>query len=423
METTEIRQERVVIVGVDLGQRDFNIIESMKELSELVIAAGGLVVGETIQNREKVNAKTYIGKGKVEEVATLVLLTEADTVVFNEELTGSQMRNLEEVIQCKIIDRTNLILDIFASRATSKEGLLQVELAQLKYRLPRLVGYSTHLSRLGGGIGTKGPGEQKLELDRRHILKDIHRIESELKKLEENRTLNRKQRLKSHLPIVSLVGYTNAGKSTIMNGILKLSNDDKFVYAEDMLFATLDTSMRRTKLNNNLSILLTDTVGFVSKLPTHLIAAFKGTLEEITFSDCIVHVIDASNPHLDIQVNTTKKILSDLGVADIPMVTVFNKMDLIEHDDLATMNQNYKQRIYISAKNPADIDLLLDVVEDALAPKFRKVVLKLPFSDMNLMDYFASNYDVGTIEYDEEGAVFTVVLSTSDLERFKKYRT
>ena len=261
----------------------------------------------------------------------------SNLVVFNDELSGAQIRNLENIIDRKIVDRTNLILDIFANRASSREGKLQVKLAQLNYRLPRLVGFRDYLSREGGGIGTRGPGEQKLETDRRHILREIDNIERALKNAEKARSIKRKRRENSNLPIVALVGYTNAGKSTLLNRIIEMAsenNEIKKVFVYDMLFATLDTSLRRAKLPNGQPFLITDTVGFVSKLPTHLVEAFKGTLEEVKYADLLIHVVDASNSDLDIQIKTTYNILKELEVLDKPIITVFNKMDRANVSDL-----------------------------------------------------------------------------------------
>ena len=278
MKEENINMEKVLIIGVELNNDVTPIENSLDELEELVNAAGGLVVARLSQKMNAINAAHFIGKGKAEEIKNYCDELDITTVVFNDELSGAQLRNLEKMINKKIVDRTNLILDIFANRASSKEGKLQVKLAQLKYRLPRLVGFSDYLSRTGGGIGTRGPGEQKLETDRRHILREIDNIEKELRIVEKNRSVKRKRREDSNLPIVALVGYTNAGKSTLLNKIIELNDDSeetKQVFVKDMLFATLDTSLRRGKLPNGQAFLLTDTVGFVSKLPTKLIEAFK----------------------------------------------------------------------------------------------------------------------------------------------------
>src|SRR5690554_2533859 len=326
----ENSMEKVLIVGVELDNDEFEIEDSLDELEELVKAAGGYVEARITQKKDRINAALFVGKGKAEEIRDYCEQLDIDTVVFNNELTGAQLRNLEGIIDRKIIDRTTLILDIFALRAASKEGKLQVKLAQMKYRLPRLIGMRDYLSREGAGIGTRGPGEQKLETDRRHILREINNIEKQLKEVESIREVKRKKRMSSNMPMVAMVGYTNAGKSTLTNTLMvhdNLDEDFKKVYVEDMLFATLDTSHRISKLPNGQEFLLSDTVGFVSKLPTKLVEAFKGTLEEVKYADLLLHVIDASNKDLDIQINTTMDLLKDLETVDKPIVTVFNKMD------------------------------------------------------------------------------------------------
>ena len=360
--------EKVIIVGVSQEKNKQDFIDSMDELEELVKASEGLVVYRVTQHRTKIDPKTFIGIGKAYEISDLANEYEATTIIFNDELSGSQMRNLEEIINKKILDRSTLILDIFATRASTKESKLQVKLAQLQYRLPRLAGYSNHLSRLGGGIGTRGPGEQKLEIDRRIIQRDISNIKKQLIEASKNREINRQQRLKSELPIISLVGYTNAGKSTLMNQILKNNkvNDDKHVFEKDMLFATLNTSLRVAHFQNKLPFLLTDTVGFVSKLPTFLIESFKSTLEEITYSDLILIVVDASNKNLELQLNTTHQIIKELKSQDIPTLTVFNKMDQVNDEQRLKLMPYFKDTFFMSALNPQDVTNLLETMQGML---------------------------------------------------------
>ena len=310
-----IKKEKynAILVGI---QRDEDISYSMEELEGLAKAAGADVLGHMIQNMEKPNTATLIGKGKVEELARMIESMEADMVIFNEELSGMQLRNLEEATGVRVIDRTILILDIFALRAVSKEGKLQVELAQLKYRLPRLTGFGKSLSRLGGGIGTRGPGEKKLETDRRHIERRMNDIKSELSQLKSTRNTQRARREKNHIPVVALVGYTNSGKSAIMNRILSMSGKaDKNVFEENMLFATLDTQQRSVDMENGHKFILIDTVGFVSKLPHSLIEAFKATLEEVTYADLLLHVVDSSYDNHDFHIEVTDKVMKEVGQA------------------------------------------------------------------------------------------------------------
>lgn len=302
-----LREDRynAILVGV---QRDEDISYSMEELEGLAEAAGARVLGTMIQNMERPNTATLIGKGKVEELKELADSMEADMIIFNDELTGMQLRNLEDTIGIRIIDRTILILDIFATRATSREGKLQVELAQLKYRMPRLTGFGKSLSRLGGGIGTRGPGEKKLETDRRHIQRRVTDIKDELTHLKNTRSVQRARREKSSIPVVALVGYTNSGKSAIMNRILSdVQKADKTVLEKDMLFATLDVQQRNVTLESGREFILIDTVGFVSRLPHSLIEAFKATLEEVTYADLLLHVVDASYENYDFHIKSPKK--------------------------------------------------------------------------------------------------------------------
>lgn len=416
--------ERVLLVGVELQNDIIDIDISMDELEELVKAAGGITVSRVIQKIDSINSAFFIGKGKAEEIKIYCEELDITTVVFNDELSGAQLRNLEEKIDKKIVDRTNLILDIFANRATSREGKLQVKLAQMKYRLPRLIGFRDYLSREGGGIGTRGPGEQKLETDRRHILREINNIEKQLKEVEQIRSIKRKKREESNLPIIALVGYTNAGKSTLLNRLMEFDDEqseEKFVYVEDMLFATLDTSLRRSKLNNGQSFLITDTVGFVSKLPTHLVAAFKGTLEEVKYADLLLHVVDASNKDLDIQIKTTFDILKDLDVLDKPLITVFNKMDKVDISNVLYDINYVKTKIFISAKNEINLEELLKLIEEELPQEFKRVSLRIPYDRQSILNYFMTNYDVEIIDHKEDGTYIELTINSIDYEKYKDY--
>ncbi|KNF09252.1 GTP-binding protein HflX [Gottschalkia purinilytica] len=419
----EKKEERVLIVGVDTNKKyEINIESSMKELAELVKAAEGVVEASIIQNRESIDSAYYIGTGKAQEIAIYCEELNIDTVVFNNELTGAQIRNLEEIINRKIIDRTSLILDIFAKRATSKEGKLQVELAQLKYRLPRLIGYRNYLSRAGAGIGTRGPGEQKLEIDRRHILSRINDIERQLKELTNVRKIKRKKRENSNIPIVALVGYTNAGKSTLLNSIIREDNEyheDKEVFAYDMLFATLETTLRKSMLPNGQDFLITDTVGFVSKLPTRLVEAFKGTLEEVKYADLLLHVIDVTNEDINIQVKTTMSILKDLDVLDKPIITVFNKVDI---DNNYSLEYDIKEpKVFISAKTGHNLDRLLKMIQENLPNKYYKVDILVPYDKGELMSYLFDNTKVEKCEYVEKGTLVTTTLDSIDFNRYNEY--
>ena len=420
----ENNRERVLIVGVDLESDLIDIENSLDELEELVKAANGIVISRLIQKKDNINPAYFIGKGKAEEIKNYCEELNISTVVFNDELSGAQLRNLEKIIDKKIVDRTNLILDIFASRAKSKEGKLQVKLAQLKYRLPRLIGFRDYLSREGGGIGTRGPGEQKLETDRRHILREINNIEKQLKEIERVRDIKRKRRRESNLPIVALVGYTNAGKSTLLNKIIELNvehDEAKEVYVEDMLFATLDTSLRRGKLPNGQAFLLTDTVGFVSKLPTKLIEAFKGTLEEVKYADLLLHVVDASNKDLDIQIQTTFNILKELEVLDKPIITVFNKMDKVNIHSLIYDNRFIGEKVFISAKTGENLDKLLFYIQELLPYSYKFVTLNIPFDKHKVVDYFMQNYEINNMKYTEEGTILELYINPLDLKKYDEF--
>jgi len=417
-------RERTLVVGVELATDTIDIDNSMDELEELVYAAGGETISKVIQRRSFIDPAYFIGKGKALEIKNYCEELDIELVVFNDELSGAQLRNLEKIIDRKIVDRTNLILDIFANRASSKEGKLQVKLAQLKYRLPRLIGFRDYLSREGGGIGTRGPGEQKLETDRRHILREINNIEKALKDVEKARATKRKRREDSNLPIVALVGYTNAGKSTLLNKLIEQSedfNENKKVFVYDMLFATLDTSLRKAELPNGQNFLITDTVGFVSKLPTHLVEAFKGTLEEVQYADLLLHVVDTSNKDLDIQIKTTYKILEELEVIDKPIITVFNKIDKVEIDKLVYDNRYVDKKIFISSKNSTNLDKLLFMIEENLPQNFKEVNLKIPYDKQDLVNYFLDNYNVDNIKYGYDGTVLSLNINEIDYKRYLEF--
>lgn len=352
-------EERVLLFAVSLGEND-DTEKSLDELEELVKTAGAVTAGRVIQNREKIHPATYLGKGKIDEVKELLWEYDATGVVCDDELSPIQLRNLEDKLETKVIDRTMVILDIFAGRARTREGKLQVELAQLKYRAARLVGLRNSLSRLGGGIGTRGPGEKKLEMDRRLIHERISQLKGELKEVECHRQVQRRQRERAHTKAAAIVGYTNAGKSTLLNHLT-----DAGILAEDKLFATLDPTTRNVTLPGGQNILLTDTVGFIRKLPHHLIEAFKSTLEEARYCDIILHVVDCSNPQMDIQMHIVYETLKQLEVTDKIVVTVFNKMDKLEGEViLKDLSADYQ--VKMSAKTGQGADELLETLENIL---------------------------------------------------------
>lgn len=418
--------ERALCVGLNittLSKRvdDISTEESMLELKELVKAAGAEVVGEVIQNRTSIDTATYLGSGKIEEIRDYSEGLDATMVVFNDELSGAQIRNIENVVGKKIIDRTTLILDIFAQRARSREGKLQVELAQLKYRLPRLYGMGGEMSRTGAGIGTRGPGEQKLEKDKRHILNRAANIRRELKEVAKNRDVQRVQRQKNKIPIVALVGYTNAGKSTLLNELIKTHPEyeqEKEVFVKNMLFATLDVTLRKALLPNKKEFLVVDTVGFVSKLPHDLINAFKSTLEEVTYADLIIHVIDATNENSDIQKITTETVLKDLKVDDKKMITVYNKIDKLELD---IYPKNQEDLIYISAKKNINMDKLLNMISDKLMDNLYQVNLVIPYDKGHIFSALKTKYVIDEFEYTNDGVDFVVSLEEKDYNMYKEY--
>lgn len=364
-------EERVILLAVSRSDED-DTAASLDELEELVKTAGATAVDKMMQNRERIHPGTYVGKGKIEEVKERIWELNATGVVCDDELSPAQLRNLEDALDTKVMDRTMVILDIFAARATTSEGKIQVELAQLKYRAARLIGLRSSLSRLGGGIGTRGPGEKKLEMDRRLIHERISQLKAELEDVKRHRDLIRKQREKAHTPVAAIVGYTNAGKSTLLNRLT-----DAGILAEDKLFATLDPTTRSLELESGQKILLTDTVGFIRKLPHHLIEAFKSTLEEAKYSDIILHVVDCSNPNMDMQMHVVYETLRDLEVEDKIIITVFNKTDRKTDGEFPRDLQSDYQ-VQISAKTGDGLGQLIDTLEKVL--RSQKVYLEKVFS-------------------------------------------
>ncbi len=416
----EREEYRAILVGLSLGE---DISYSMKELEGLAEAAGIEVLGMMVQNAEKANAATLIGKGKLEELAELRRNMEADLIVFNDELSGMQLRNIEDACDCRVIDRTILILDIFADRASSMEGKLQVEMAQLQYRMPRLLGFGKSLSRLGGGIGTRGPGEKKLETDRRHIQARCDEIRREIARVKQVRAVQRSRREKSELPIAALVGYTNAGKSSIMNRLLSLSGkEEKQVFEKDMLFATLDTAQRLVSLDDRCSFLLIDTVGFVSRLPHALVDAFKATLEELTYADLLIHVVDAGFEGHDFQTEVTRKVIRELGADGKPVITVYNKADLLtEEQRQDLLLSGGKDSLLISTKTGEGYDAFLQKIRDGLFAGLREVELLIPYSKGAVASAIQEKQTPLSVRYEEEGTRMRVMLGEADRSRYQEF--
>lgn len=388
-------EERVVLVGVQTGDND-NVEESLDELEELASTAGAVTVGKIIQNREAVHPGTYIGKGKIEEVRAMVYAMDATGIICDDELSPAQLNNLERELDCKVMDRTLLILDIFAARAITSEGKIQVELAQLRYRAARLVGLRESLSRLGGGIGTRGPGEKKLETDRRLIRARISALKQELTQVEKHRELIRSSRARGNMKTAAIVGYTNAGKSTLLN---KLTGSD--VLSEDKLFATLDPTTRLLNLKDGQQILLTDTVGFIHKLPHHLVEAFKSTLEEAKYADYIIHVVDSSNPQAEMQMHVVYETLRELGVMGKKIITLFNKQDAPGAFVLRDFKSDYTLKI--SAKTGQGLDDLNNLLEKLLAEEQIYVERLFPYQEAGKIQLIREYGQLISEEYTEAG--------------------
>ena len=411
-------EERAILAGVErTGHALWPIEESMAELERLADTAGAVIVGRFTQRKEKPDAALFLGKGKVSEIAMEIQNTEATLLILDDELTPSQQHNLEQILGIKVIDRTALILDIFAQRARSREGKLQVELAQLKYNLPRLGGQGLVLSRLGGGIGTRGPGETKLEVDRRRIYTKIHDIERQIEGLRKNRSLHRTRRKESRIPLVALVGYTNAGKSTLLN---KLT--DSAVFAEDKLFATLDPTTRHLVLPEKQEILLTDTVGFIQKLPHTLVTAFWATLEEVQEADLLLHVVDCSNENYEQQIEAVIEVLKELKSEDKPTLFVFNKVDRIASPHLREQMMHDREAVCISAATGENLDELQQKIESFFQESQVQMTLLVPFQDDGVITKLHALNAVRETEYVAEGTRLLVSLPLSEKDRFISYQ-
>lgn len=413
-------KQNAVLVGVNLNhQKDFEY--SMEELANLAEACDIEVVATLAQNLVKINSSHYIGTGKIEEVRALLEANDGNLVIFNDELSPSQIRNLESDLDCKIIDRTVLILDIFDQRARTREAQLQVEVAHLKYMLPRLVGMRESLGRQSGGVGTKnrGAGETKLELDRRRIEEKITALSRELETLTLHRQTQRKQRKKNDYPVVSLVGYTNAGKSTIMNAMLERFSpeQEKQVLEKDMLFATLETSVRSISLEDNKTFLLTDTVGFVSKLPHHLIKAFRSTLEEVAEADLLIHVVDYANPEYERMIEITNRTLEEIGIKDIPVIYAYNKSDLTDQ----TIPEVGEARVYLSAKQRIGLDELVGLIRQQVFKDYIRCDMLIPYDQGTVVSYLNEQANILNTAYEEEGTRLTLECKKSDYGKYQHY--
>lgn len=389
-------QDKVILVGVSRQEGD-DTMDSLEELEELCTTAGAVVYGKIIQNRDDFHPGTYVGTGKIQEIKELMLETKATGIVCDDELSPAQLRNMEDELECKVMDRTMVILDIFAGRASTSEGKIQVELAQLKYRSARLTGLGKSMSRLGGGIGTRGPGEKKLEVDRRIIKSRVTQLRQELDEVVRHRDVTRRQREKNKATVVSIVGYTNSGKSTLLNCLT-----DAGVLEENKLFATLDPTTRNLSLESGQEILLTDTVGFIRKLPHHLIDAFRSTLEEAKYSNLILHVVDAANPQREKQMNIVYETLKTLDVKDKKIITVFNKMDLVTEEEIL-VDPRADMIVFIQAKNGVGIGKLVDGIEDIL--RGDKVLIEKIFSyeEAGKIQDIRKNGELLEEEYREDG--------------------
>ena len=417
--------QKVITVTVNIDMNEEALEDKIIELEKLVEALDGEVVLSLTQNKSYVDKAFYIGKGKVNEIKDYCEKLDAEFVVFNNELTGSQVKNLEEIIGIRVIDRTNLILDIFSERARTKEAKLQVKLAKLKYTLPRLSALRSGFSRQQGGIGGKGIGEQQIELDRRTINREISSITSQLKEIEKNRNEIRKKRINSKEPIISLVGYTNAGKSTLINKLISYGKDEnseiKEVFVKDMLFATLDTYVREGLLLNGSKVMYVDTVGFVSDIPHNLVESFKGTLEEIKYSDLILHVVDISNVNVNEQIKITNDMIKKLECEDKNVIYVFNKVDKLADENIKFQYANIENKVFISAKNDEDIILLLKEIEKVLFSSLVKTELLIPYDKQKIVSNILNNYMPEFVEHIETGSFLKVSLKKEDYEIYKGY--
>ena len=416
MKNSEIIKSDAIVVGI--AERGSDVPEcerSLDELERLLDTAGGNVFARVIQVKDSFDPRTCIGSGKVKEISDLCKENDISLVIFDFELTPAQIRNLENDIEpeVRVIDRSMLILDIFALHATSGEGKLQVELAQLRYSAPRLIGHGTELSRLGGGIGTRGPGESKLESDRRHMKEKVIALEKKLAEMEHNRSVMRAQRDRSGLPKIALVGYTNAGKSTLLNTLTGAN-----VLSEDKLFATLDPTTRKMELPSGESVLLTDTVGFIRKLPHHLVKAFKSTLDEVVYADILLIVSDITDPEVPEHLEVTKQVIADLGASDKPVIYVYNKCDMLDQIPLDTFGED---TVILSGVTGYGTDTLLDLIEETIHKFKKKYTLLIPYASQSSLSSLYDKYNVLNVEYVDDGIAVEVILDEKGRGQYSKF--
>lgn len=416
-----MEEKRVLLVGVNLND-EFYFFKSMSELEELVKACQMLPIGSVVQNLKEINSAFYVGSGKLEEIKDKINELQPDLVVFNNELSPSQLKNLELKLDIQILDRTSIILNIFALRAKTNEAKMQVEIAKLRYMLPRLSGLHLSLGRQGGGSGfsNKGSGEKQIELDRRIIEDRISKLNKELSELDTRRNIQRRKRSDSQIPLVSLVGYTNAGKSTLLNTLvdLSLSDDSKKVYEEDMLFATLETSIRKIKIKDGKEFLLSDTVGFIRELPHMLIKAFRSTLDEVKNSDLLLHVVDFSDEDYEENIRVTNSTLKEIGADNIPVIYVFNKCDKVNDTKLPYVDGN---KVYISAKNNIGINELIKVISSNIFGEYVTCKMQIPFERGDIVSYLKEKYDFISTQYTNNGTLMEICLNPKDYGKYKNY--
>ena len=414
-------KQKVLLVGVNLND-EFYFFKSMSELEELVKACQMLPIGSVVQNLKEINSAFYVGSGKLEEIKDKINELHPDLVVFNNELSPSQLKNLELKLDIQILDRTSIILNIFALRAKTNEAKMQVEISKLRYMLPRLSGLHLSLGRQGGGSGfsNKGSGEKQIELDRRIIEDRISKLNKELSEIETRRNIQRRKRSDSEIPLVSLVGYTNAGKSTLLNTLvdLSLSDESKKVYEEDMLFATLETSIRKIKIKDGKEFLLSDTVGFIRELPHMLIKAFRSTLDEVKNSHLLLHVVDFSNEEYEENIRVTNSTLKEIGADNIPVIYVFNKCDEVNDIKLPYVDGN---KVYISAKNNIGINELINVISNNIFKEYVTCKMEIPFKRGDIVSYLKEKYDFISTQYTNDGTLIEICLNKKDYGKYKNY--